>query len=237
MAGYSRHPSSPIKAALSQASSLKQINALSISKSLNNLPQEKDRFHSKFTNSTLTNQQVNTPYLPPAKSRSLSLDSGFPEKPEEESGFLRPSKKPVPLRRYSHQEPAASDSLRRKVLSKGKTSSLPSILSPTAYQLNKNARQIVVEVTVDAASNRSRKIAASLPDFSTAAPTSSFESPIIGDLPLNYLNKSNISASLKNFSESLSSDDLRGRVISFKNSNGSIVKKTVFPQCNCLIGK
>lgn len=209
---------SPVKAASNQASSLKEISQ--INKILNNLPHDPNQVCSQ--NFTPPHQPTSS--AKPCKSRSLSVDSGFPEKHSHKSDFSKSVKRTVPLRRYSHEKTNAVDSLNKKIILKSKSLST---LPPSVYHQSKNdSKQLVVEVSVDLCQNKPKKSSLKYTEFPNLAPVSSADISHL-NFPANSLR----SPTTPN------SDDLRGRVGSHRNANGAIVKKTVFPQCDCFKGE
>ena len=208
----------PAKAASVQAQCL---NVQEATKS--NLPQDDSAFCS--------NREVN---CNPAVAnhtytlnRSLSVDSGHPDKPDSTEFYSTANaRKVLPLRRYSFQGLEANKKVERIETSPDKLFSAPFFpYAPTSCaardKKSVSANTVPAPVPVYSAAAVAKR------SSSVDACRSSLASYPFYHRP--YLRE------LKN--KKLTSDDLRGRVISYAAANGNILKKTVFPECQCLEGE
>ena len=210
---------SPTKAASSsQAFGLIINKTFAKSKKINQLPHSTDVCANRCRNCTsrcfcrpATADHVTSS---PTALRSLSFDYDYLDENE-------PVNRTISARRYSYQGFQEKPPKVFRVKSPYKFFSTPQTTRDTTR---------AVSTTPLASTHRYEEPARSavssqqVPDANILFAYDSWRSPAaLSDTP--------------NQEGSLTSDDLRGRVISFKSANGNVTKKIVFPSCTCLPGK
>ena len=221
----------PAKAAFIQAPGLSFSETI---ESEENLPKSSSHTYSRYEMK---------PFLSTARSlytstvsRSLSVDSGYPDKKDHDFYFdsLQSDKPTLHLRRYSFQgfdattKPRQPTSLHSCSFSTPDFRPTPSVTEHTKPVTNSLPSSIYPVNTSSHLYSHPSPLTTILDSRPSTDGTSCVTSNHATSFPSRL-------QSFQNGRENvdLTSDDLRGRMVSYKASNGNILKKTVFPQCQC----
>jgi len=231
----------PAKAASIQAGGLDFPETL---QNENKLPQSSnDSFHEMkpYFSTVSSSSFVNT------LSRSISVDSGYPDKKDTNFQFdsSESTKPSVSLRRYSFQGLEAFKTDQKPTISCEKSFSTPAFLLPMSCSVTKDTKPTFASsfsagpfpVNYQHASTANvytdRKLVTTEANKFNLAKSSRCTFP---NSAASYPDSQQSLQNNRQISE-LTSDDLRGRMVSHLAANGNVLKKTMFPQCQCLTGK
>ena len=211
----------PVKAASNQASSLHTSGTFLTAK-FNSLPHSMCLNRETRSTNSLSVISTLTPSRPPVKAslRSLSVDASYSERIDcDEDGR---AKQTLSLRRYSFQGLEQSQKICRNTTSSSFSRSISN--APFKDKVDKPTSYFWKSPSTTTSSTSMHTSGGTMTADSTA-----FSNKLLS--PSGFLPQSNALATTM-----LTTDDLRGRTVSYEASNGSMLKKTLFPQCNCLSG-